>query len=253
MTREASRPSPTSQATDQHSGAVETPLPVSSPTASLSLSLSSTSLWANLQPVPVLFPPSHSLQEANPESSSSIPLHALLVEAMEVPHETDRAHRGISMNSTVTAGTTLLLVAGLGIGLWMVPKPQPTAKLAGSANPVTANPESAPVMADDSGGVIGLSTPESFSPENSLSTKTVPRQTGSERNYTSSALAQRVVLTFGKNPKVAGLDTIWVAQSKSTVVLKGQVPSQDMLDKLVAIAGKVRGVTAVDSTQLTVD
>jgi osmotically-inducible protein OsmY len=75
---------------------------------------------------------------------------------------------------------------------------------------------------------------------------------GPDGNFDESGLAKRVALAFDNDAELADIDTIWVAQLGSAVVLKGEVPSQELLDKLVEIALTEEGATSVDTDQVTV-
>jgi len=77
-----------------------------------------------------------------------------------------------------------------------------------------------------------------------------PDRMGLNGEYDQSGLAKRVALAFDQDPDLDDIDTIWVAQSGSTVVLKGQVPTQDILNQLIAVANTVDGTTDVDTTQV---
>ena len=79
-----------------------------------------------------------------------------------------------------------------------------------------------------------------------------PAKVGPEGTFDESGLAKRVALAFDGDPEVADIDTVWVAQLSSTVVLKGQVASQEILDQLVAIASAEEGATNVQTDQVTV-
>jgi len=79
-----------------------------------------------------------------------------------------------------------------------------------------------------------------------------PAKVGPEGTFDESGLAKRVALAFDGDPEVADIETVYVAQLSSTVVLKGQVPSQAILDKLVAIASAEEGATNVQTDQVTV-
>jgi len=61
-----------------------------------------------------------------------------------------------------------------------------------------------------------------------------------------------VAQAFDNEPTLDDIETFWVAQTGSTVVLKGQVPSQGLLQQAVSIAQGVAGVTTVDTNQVTV-
>jgi osmotically-inducible protein OsmY len=45
---------------------------------------------------------------------------------------------------------------------------------------------------------------------------------------------------------------VWVAQTGGSVVLKGKVPSQDMLNSLVAVASSVNGASGVNTDQVEI-
>lgn len=96
------------------------------------------------------------------------------------------------------------------------------------------------------------STPTT-SPAPTASTQTIPpERMGLNGEYDESGLAKRVALAFDNDPELDDVETLWVAQTGSTVVLKGKVPSRNMLDKMVGVARGVRGATAVDTAQVTV-
>ena len=85
------------------------------------------------------------------------------------------------------------------------------------------------------------------------STQTIPpERMGLSGEYDQSGLAKRVAQAFDANPDVADIDTVYVAQLGSTVVLKGTVPSQDIVNRLVTIAKGVKGATGVETNQVTV-
>ena len=49
-----------------------------------------------------------------------------------------------------------------------------------------------------------------------------------------------------------GIETLWVAQTVTTVVFKGYVPSKAIFDKMVAVAKATDGATEVDVEQVVV-
>src|SRR5919199_5074019 len=63
-----------------------------------------------------------------------------------------------------------------------------------------------------------------------------PERLGLNGEYDQSGLAKRVALAFDEEPSLQDVDTLYVAQTGGTVVLKGSVPSQEILDQMVAIA-----------------
>ncbi|MBE9063775.1 phospholipid-binding protein [cf. Phormidesmis sp. LEGE 11477] len=75
---------------------------------------------------------------------------------------------------------------------------------------------------------------------------------GVDGDFDESGLAKRVALAFDEDNQLDDIDTLWVAQLSGTVVLKGQVPSQDILDKMVSVARDVDGTDAVDTGQVEV-
>lgn len=79
-----------------------------------------------------------------------------------------------------------------------------------------------------------------------------PAKVGLDGEFDESGMAKRVALAFDEDPALDDVDTLWVAQLSSKVVLKGKVPSQAILDKMVQVAGGVDGATEVDTSQVTV-
>lgn len=71
--------------------------------------------------------------------------------------------------------------------------------------------------------------------------------------YDESGLAKRVALAFDSVADLKDIDTVFVAQTGSTIVLKGKAPSRAILDRLVTVARGVAGTKAVDATQVTID
>lgn len=79
-----------------------------------------------------------------------------------------------------------------------------------------------------------------------------PERMGLNGEYDQSGLAKRVAKAFDDDPELDDISTLWVAQTGSTVVLKGKVPNQDILKKMVAVAKGVKGTAAVDTTNVTI-
>jgi len=79
-----------------------------------------------------------------------------------------------------------------------------------------------------------------------------PERVGLNGEYDQSGLAKRVALAFDEDSVLADLDNLWVAQTDGTVVLKGTVPSQEILDKALKVAGGISGATGVDSDQVEI-
>jgi len=104
--------------------------------------------------------------------------------------------------------------------------------------------------------LFGLEQSESnqVNPNEDTNTQTTPpERIGLNGEYDQSGLAKRVALAFDQDPDLDDIDTLWVAQTGSTVVLKGKVPSQDILTKMVSIAHGVDGSTDIDTTEVNID
>ncbi len=100
------------------------------------------------------------------------------------------------------------------------------------------NPETSAAPEETSTGETG----ESIAPE----------RVGLNGEYDQSGLAKRVALAFDQSSEFDDIDTLYVAQTGGTVVLKGEVPSQDILDKMVEVARDVSGATDVNTDQVRV-
>jgi osmotically-inducible protein OsmY len=79
-----------------------------------------------------------------------------------------------------------------------------------------------------------------------------PERMGLNGEYDQSGLAKRVALAFDEDQSLTDVDTLYVAQTGSTVVLKGKVPSQDILQKMVSVARNVQGATDVTTDQVSI-
>jgi osmotically-inducible protein OsmY len=79
-----------------------------------------------------------------------------------------------------------------------------------------------------------------------------PERVGLNGEYDQSGLAKRVAQAFDSDSTLEPIDTVWVAQTGSTVVLKGKVPQRQLLDRMVSVARQVRGATSVDVDQVQV-
>ncbi|OUL34141.1 BON domain-containing protein [Nostoc sp. 106C] len=79
-----------------------------------------------------------------------------------------------------------------------------------------------------------------------------PERLGLNGEYDQSGLAKRVALAFDQDAQLDDVDTLWVAQTGGTVVLKGKVPSQDILNRMVSVARSVNGATGVETNQVTI-
>jgi osmotically-inducible protein OsmY len=79
-----------------------------------------------------------------------------------------------------------------------------------------------------------------------------PERVGLSGEYDESGLAKRVALAFDQDSNLTDVDTLWVAQTGGTVVLKGKVPSQDILSQMVSVAQGVSGASSVNTDQVSV-
>jgi osmotically-inducible protein OsmY len=96
-------------------------------------------------------------------------------------------------------------------------------------------------------------TPPAVATATAPSGETIPpAKVGLNGEFDESGLAKRVALAFDEDAQIDDVDTLWVAQLSSKVVLKGKVPSQAFLDQAIAVARKVEGATEVDASQVTV-
>lgn len=100
--------------------------------------------------------------------------------------------------------------------------------------------------------VQGTSTaPQNFA--NSTATQSVPpERVGLNGEYDQSGLAKRVALAFDQDPQLDDINTLYVAQTGSTVVLKGKVPNQQILNKMISVARQVNGATSVETNQVSI-
>lgn len=80
-----------------------------------------------------------------------------------------------------------------------------------------------------------------------------PERVGLSGEYDQSGLAKRVAYALDQYSDTADLDRLWVAQTSTTVVLKGKVPSQEILDRVVEIALAVKGATEVNTEEVTIE
>lgn len=79
-----------------------------------------------------------------------------------------------------------------------------------------------------------------------------PERVGLSGEYDQSGLAKRVALAFDQDGQLDDINTLWVAQLGTTVVLKGTVPSQDILNKMVEVANNVNGASAVTTDEVQI-
>jgi osmotically-inducible protein OsmY len=102
--------------------------------------------------------------------------------------------------------------------------------------------------------IQGTTAPETATPQaaTAATAEIPPERVGLNGEYDQSGLAKRVALAFDEDPEVSDIDTVYVAQTGGTVVLKGKVPNQQILSKLASIARNVNGATSVETDQVAV-
>lgn len=79
-----------------------------------------------------------------------------------------------------------------------------------------------------------------------------PERMGLSGEYDQSGLAKRVALEFDEEPDLEDIETVYVAQTGSVVVLKGTAPNQQILNKMVSVAQRVNGATEVNTDQVEI-
>lgn len=79
-----------------------------------------------------------------------------------------------------------------------------------------------------------------------------PERMGLSGEYDQSGLAKRVALAFDEDPDLDDIDTLYVAQTSSTVVLKGRVPHQQILSKMISVAQTVDGAIDIETSQVEI-
>lgn len=95
--------------------------------------------------------------------------------------------------------------------------------------------------------------PQTYEDDNGEESTVPPERMGFNGEYDQSGLAKRVTLAFDEDPDLDDVSTLWVAQTGDTVVLKGSVPNEDILNKMVDVASGVYGAGDVNIDQVTVE
>lgn len=114
----------------------------------------------------------------------------------------------------------------------------------GQKDEAAAAPESAPASTPEAS--------ETNAPAQDVSADVPAERIGLNGEYDQSGLAKRVAAAFDQDSSVADIETVWVAQTGGTVVLKGEAPSQDQLNRLIEIANEQNGAVAVNAEQVTI-
>ncbi len=79
-----------------------------------------------------------------------------------------------------------------------------------------------------------------------------PERMGVNGEFDQNGLAKRVALAFDEDESLDDLNSLFVAQTGGTVVLRGEVPSQDKLNQAIQVAEKVNGATSVNSDDVII-
>ncbi|WP_414530658.1 phospholipid-binding protein [Nodularia chucula] len=79
-----------------------------------------------------------------------------------------------------------------------------------------------------------------------------PERLGLNGEYDQSGLAKRVALAFDEHSELTDIETLWVAQTGGMVVLKGKVPTEAILNKMIAVAAAVNGAKGVNTDEVSI-
>ena len=84
------------------------------------------------------------------------------------------------------------------------------------------------------------------------STSIAIERTGLQGEYDPSGLAKRVAKAMAEDSILGEISTVYVAQNDSSIIFKGTLPNQTMVDRLVTVAQNVDGVGKVDISQIEI-
>lgn len=123
-----------------------------------------------------------------------------------------------------------------------------------SGQPAPANPTTATSLsASIAGGKVDSATSQSVASTGASKAGSIPpERVGFNGEYDQSGLAKRVALAFDEDPDLDDIETLFVAQIGSVVVLKGKAPNQEILAKMVNVAHSINGATAVETDQVII-
>lgn len=79
-----------------------------------------------------------------------------------------------------------------------------------------------------------------------------PERIGLQGEYDQNGLAKRVMLAFSANALLSNSKPLHIAQTGGIVVIKGEVPDSETLGQMIIIARKVKGTTAIDTSQVSI-
>ncbi len=75
---------------------------------------------------------------------------------------------------------------------------------------------------------------------------------GLQGEYDPKGLAKRVAVALDREIELEDSPNLNFEQVGSTIIFKGSIPCQSLLDRMVEIAAKVDGTKAVDTAQVTI-
>ncbi|HEY9747756.1 MAG TPA: phospholipid-binding protein [Allocoleopsis sp.] len=79
-----------------------------------------------------------------------------------------------------------------------------------------------------------------------------PEHMGLEGEYDPEGLAKRVAIAFDRDPQISEIESLEINQNGGTIIFKGFVPSSEVLQYMAAVAAKVDGTKAVDTSQVSI-
>ncbi|BAZ09012.1 hypothetical protein NIES4071_08180 [Calothrix sp. NIES-4071] len=81
----------------------------------------------------------------------------------------------------------------------------------------------------------------------------LPENMGLDGEYDTEGLAKRVAVAFDENPDIKDVQTLEIFQDGGTIILKGSLPNQSILEQMINVASKVDGTKAVDTSQVNIE
>ena len=84
------------------------------------------------------------------------------------------------------------------------------------------------------------------------STSIAEERIGLDGEYDLNGLAKRVAKALEEDPTLQTVETVYVAQNNSQIILKGTISDPIFLERLVTVAQNVRGVSEVDTSQIEI-
>lgn len=79
-----------------------------------------------------------------------------------------------------------------------------------------------------------------------------PEHMGLEGEYDPEGLAKRVAIAFDRDPQISEIESLEINQNGGTIIFRGFVPSPEVLQYMAAVAAKVDGTKAVDTSQVSI-